>query len=137
MAGCQAPRLNPGRIVSVAVGAHAGWFRRVNGRWPADRAELTRLDCPRIDDGDPPDPVIFGLPPKRDERLCNFLDELPYELEMQPRTRDLHMIIRGKQRVVICELTVLAPTRRSARELSPLIRIKMFGFDCPGEGKDF
>ena len=137
MAGCQAPRLNPGRVISVGVGTHAGWFRRVNGRWPADLAELARLDCPRIDDSYPPDPVPPGQLPERGERLCNFLAELPYEVEMRPRAQNLRLSIRGKKGIVVCQMTVLAPTRHSARELSPMIRIRMFGFDCLGEGEDF
>jgi hypothetical protein len=49
MAGCQAPRLDPGRVVSAGVGAHAGWVRRANGTdepTPMIRIKLFGFDCP-------------------------------------------------------------------------------------------
>ena len=137
MTACQLPHLNPGRVTAVAVGAHAGWFRRVNGRWPADFAELTRLDCPRLDDSSFPDANVFDEPPEKDPRLCNVLAELPYVVVMQPQARNLRLVFSRIKGPIVCTLTVLAPTPRSADELSPLIRIRMLPFSCPGEGKSF
>jgi hypothetical protein len=137
LAGCQVPQLNPGRVSAVAIGAHAGWFRRVNGRWPVDFAELNRLDCPRMDDEYFSDAYTHGPQPARDTGLCNVLSELPYVVTMHARGRDLRVVIDRKKGPMVCSLVVLAPTMASARELSPLIRLKLFSFDCPGEGKAF
>ena len=137
LAGCQVPQLNPGRVSAVAIGAHAGWFRRVNGRWPVDFAELIRLDCPRMDDGNFSAASTFEPLPARDTGRCNVLSELPYAVSMEARGRDLGVVVLRKKGPIVCSLVVLAPTMASARELSPLIRLKLFSFDCPGEGKAF
>lgn len=137
MTACQMPHLNPGRVAAVAVGAHAGWFRRVYGRWPADYAELTQLDCPRLDESSFPDAHVFDAPAATDPRPCNVLAELPYVVVLQPHARNLRLVFFKGKGPIVCTLTVLAPTARSAGELSPLIRIRMRPFSCPGEGKSF
>jgi hypothetical protein len=137
MTACQMPHLNPGRVTAVAVGAHAGWFRRVNGRWPADLAELTQLDCPRLDESSLPEANGFDDSPRRDPRPCNVLAELPYVVALQPHARDLRLVFFKGKGQIVCTLTVLAPAAQSAGELSPLIRIRILPFSCPGEGKPF
>jgi len=138
LAGCQMPQLNPGRVSAVAIGAHAGWFRRVNGRWPADFAELVRLDCPRLDVEPFPQASMYETSPRplpRDETLCNALSELPYVVTMRARGQDLRLTLSRSRGPTICNLVVLAPTAASAHELSAMIRLKLVGFRCPGEGK--
>ena len=138
LTGCQMPRLNPGRVSAVAIGAHAGWFHRVNGRWPASFAELVRLDCPRLEvDRFPEASIDAASPPPlpRDESLCNVLSELPYVVTMQARGQDLRLTMSRSKGPIICNLIVLAPTAARANELSPMIRLELVGFRCPGEGK--
>ncbi len=99
-AGCQLPQMNRGRVMAVTVGAHAGWFRRVNGRWPADFAELVRLDCPRLDEA-AVDASPAGPPPESDESLCNVLSELPYPVTMHTRGRNLRLTVRRNKGPIV------------------------------------
>jgi hypothetical protein len=128
-------QLNPGRVSAVAIGAHAGWFHRVNGRWPADFAELLRLDCPRLEQETVPDANFFGSQTS-DARQCNVLSELPYEVGMQAQAEKLKLVV-SRDTGVVCRLTVLAPAAANIAELSPMIRLRLLGFKCPGEGKTF
>jgi hypothetical protein len=138
LAGCQSYYPNPGRVQAWAAAAHAGEFHRAFHRWPADQAELTAFDCPRLDSG-----AILAaasedddeaLPPIRAD-VCAFLVEFRYRIALRPVGKNLEMRFRGADGPEICRLRVAAPTNDAASALAPRVRIRTTSFACPGEGK--
>ena len=137
LSGCQLSHLNQGSLQAAAVAAHAGMFHRVNGRWPNDRAELERFDCPAFDDHEFEEAWIDDSPPPatRNESDCRFLAELDYRIDWRPRSHALRMTFQDSNGRRVCKLRVDAPGADSGTALAPMMVIRTTVFSCPGNGE--
>lgn len=136
LTACHASYFNPGRVQSMSLGTLAGVYHRVNGRWPADLAELSHTPCPDFEKFPDEAPGgAFTAPAAPPPAACKFAARFPYEVRMSEVSANLRVAIHDAAGRKICRMIVIVPPANPGTKVTPLVQIKFPVFGCPGGGK--